>query len=80
MAFSVVLWSRSFPLPLPFMCSMHMPHTMAEPHRASSLHHASASHIHSMKSKGNVAEAQPSSHLCLQDNQDCWIVGCLHQL
>lgn len=62
MASSAVLWSRSFPSPLPFTCSTHMPHTMAEPrrasvsHHASTLHHASASHIHSMKSTGSMAE------------------------
>lgn len=62
MASSAVLWSRSFPSPLPFTCSAHVPHTMAEPHHASvshhasTLHHASASHIHSMKSTGSMAE------------------------
>lgn len=59
---SAVLWSRSFPSPLPFTCSTHMPHTLAEPrrasvsHHASTLHHASASHTHSMKRTGNMAE------------------------
>lgn len=59
---SAVLWSRSFPSPLPFTCSTHVLHTTAEPCRASMSHHAGtlpragASHMHSMKSSGNMAE------------------------
>lgn len=54
---------RIFPSPLPFRCSTHMPQPKAEPrhasvsHHASTLTHASASHLHNMKSTGNMAKA-----------------------